>query len=369
MAITLLSNVGVPNRHIMSTDFWPSKRAVSCSLQRLKNWCSTKLAERLAEPGPFFKTHGYAIDDCSRSDSHNGGQQGQDESDSLSDEPSSCLEDGGTDYTDSEQSGDTEEFLHSEEIELPQPLPPRTSAQKLCGFLGHSAERGCSHCYKIFSGGFGEQRNYSGFDDRNQWPKRSSEQHRRDANRVKNCKSQYASDKLASELGCRYTNLLELPYYASIEMCIIDPRHNLFLGTAKRVLTKWIKDALITKEGLQITEARTEEVSSLSDIENVENYGSIYGFWLFSFERYNGILESYHTNKKTVEIQIMRKLVTSGTLANMQYSLPTQYSYLFLPNCKAQLESKERLEETSLFPQLMLASSGPLLGKESVWAD
>ena len=100
--------------------------------------------------------------------------------------------------------------------------------------------------------------------------------------------------------------------------------------------------------------------------ECVENYGSIYGFWLFSFESYNGILGSYHTNNKTVEIQIMGKFMTSGTLANMQYSLPTQCSDLFLPNCKAQLESKERYEETSLFPQLMLASSGPLLGMEFV---
>lgn len=52
--------------------------------------------------------------------------KGQDESDSLSDEPSSCLEDGGTDHLDSEQIDDTKEFLHSEEVELPQPLPPRT---------------------------------------------------------------------------------------------------------------------------------------------------------------------------------------------------------------------------------------------------
>lgn len=199
--------------------------------------------------------------------------------------------------------------------------------------------------------------------------------------------------------------------------------HNLFLGTAKRVFTKWIEDDIITKQGLQTIQARIDEISSLSDIsrlpgniksnyggytaaqwknfvvlfsmyavkdvlpeqhlrywqsfvlacrllcrpcinktdlmvadckllhflkeyqkingelsitpnmhlhlhlrECVENYGSIYGFWLFSFERYNGILGSYHTNNKTVEIQIMRKFMTSGTLANMQYSLPAQYS-------------------------------------------
>lgn len=52
--------------------------------------------------------------------------KGQEESDSLSDEQSGCHEDGGTDYVDSDQS-DIEEFLRYEEVELPQPLPPRTS--------------------------------------------------------------------------------------------------------------------------------------------------------------------------------------------------------------------------------------------------
>ncbi|KAL9983769.1 hypothetical protein ACROYT_G005993 [Oculina patagonica] len=129
----------------------------------------------------------------------------QEESDSLSDEDSSHHEDGGTDYVDSDLS-DVEELLHSEDVKLLQPLPPRTpvdelnalwkgvkvntyrspstaveihaavlcfasyipAARKLYGFLGHSAKRGCSHCYKIFPGSFGEQKNYSGFDDRDQ---------------------------------------------------------------------------------------------------------------------------------------------------------------------------------------------------------
>ena len=56
---------------------------------------------------------------------------------------------------------------------------------------------------------------------------------------MKNCVSESAAEKLASELGYRYTVLFELLYYASVEMCIIDPMHNLFLGTAKRVFTKW----------------------------------------------------------------------------------------------------------------------------------
>lgn len=72
-----------------------------------------------------------------------------------------------------------------------------------------------------------------------------------------------AAEKLASELGYRYTVLLELPYYASVEMCIIDPMHNLFLGTAKRVFTKWVEDDIITRTGLETIQTRINEISVL----------------------------------------------------------------------------------------------------------
>ena len=100
-----------------------------------------------------------------------------------------------------------------------------SAARKLCGFLGHSANRGCSHCYKLFPIGFGGRKDYSGFD-RDQWPRRTSNQHRQDAYRVKNCNSETETEKLASKLGTRYTAWLELPYYEAIQMCAIYPMHN-----------------------------------------------------------------------------------------------------------------------------------------------
>ena len=38
--------------------------------------------------------------------------------------------------------------------------------------------------------------------------------------------------KEESRLGCQYSVLLELPNFRPIEMLLIDPMHNLFLGTA-----------------------------------------------------------------------------------------------------------------------------------------
>ena len=39
------------------------------------------------------------------------------------------------------------------------------------------------------------------------------------------------------------------------------------------------------------------------------DFGPIYSFWLFSFERENGILGSYKTNKKNLEAQLMRRFL------------------------------------------------------------
>jgi len=47
-----------------------------------------------------------------------------------------------------------------------------------------------------------------------------------------------------------------------------------------------------------------------------KDYGPWYGFWLFSFERYNGLLGQYHTNQLSVEIQIMRQFVNDMNVRN-----------------------------------------------------
>ena len=43
-------------------------------------------------------------------------------------------------------------------------------------------------------------------------------------------------NKAESESGCCYSVLLKLPYFDAPHMLIIDPMHNLFLGSAKHFL-------------------------------------------------------------------------------------------------------------------------------------
>lgn len=53
-------------------------------------------------------------------------------------------------------------------------------------------------------------------------------------------------------------------------------------------------------------------------IDCILDFGPIYGFWLFSFERMNGIMGSYHTNQRAVETQIFHKFLRNQSLALAQ---------------------------------------------------
>lgn len=62
--------------------------------------------------------------------------------------------------------------------------------------------------------------------------------------------------------------------------------------------------------------------------ECVLDYGPIYNFWCFSFERFNGILWSFKTNNRSIEIQLMRKLLSDHF--SLSASLPSEFEENFL---------------------------------------
>ena len=115
-----------------------------------------------------------------------------------------------------------------------------SAARKSCGFFSYSANLGCSRCFQQFSRGFGTRNNYANFN-RESWIMRTNACHRSDVLKLLECTSKTAQLKEESRLGCRYSVLLDLPYFCPIEMLPIDPMHNLFLGTAKH----FARDVLI----------------------------------------------------------------------------------------------------------------------------
>ena len=67
------------------------------------------------------------------------------------------------------------------------------------------------------------------------------------------------------------------------------------------------------------------------------DFGPIYSFWLFRFERENGILVSYKTNKKNLEAQLTRRFLKESWAREKMDELNPNLSQ-FLKICQEPLE-------------------------------
>lgn len=295
------------------------------------------------------------------------------------------------------------------------------AGRKVCGFLSFVANLGCSRCYSDFGTGVFGRHNYSGFD-RDQWVHRSNRKHREDVKATLQCSSKTAREKKESQVGCRYSCLLQLPYFDPVRMLTIDPMHNLYLGTAKYIFNNiWLKRNIIDSTSIDIINKRiqsmtvppevrfnnlpatmqysssltaeqwmlwvnyfslfclydviptehlecwrhfvlasrilckknmTKEEIKLADAlllhfcrrfeaiygpdavtpnihlhahltECVNDYGPISTFWLFSFERFNGILGDEPTNNRSIEVQLLDRFLKDNSHIQLLSSMPS----------------------------------------------
>ena len=64
-------------------------------------------------------------------------------------------------------------------------------------------------------------------------------------------------------------------------------------------------------------------------LDCVLDYGPVYAFWLFRFEKYNGILGDYGTNQRAVGIQLMQKFTSNQFMKDLP--LLTAFEEIFKP--------------------------------------
>ena len=291
------------------------------------------------------------------------------------------------------------------------------ASRKLCGFLSFSAKMGCNKCKKEFPRpAFGAKQDFSGFS-RSSWTLRTNAEHREQAWTIKNtASSKKGRDDKESNYGVRFSSLIHLPYFDFISFVVIDPMHNLMLGTTKKMLKIWKEENLLSEKEFSRLQSRINKLKvpssigripskiasnfkgftadqfknwavvfstfALKDIlpdrhlqcwklfvkacrilcstviptsqvkladellvkfcQTVENlygpsvitpnmhlhchlcecvldYGPVYGFWCFSFERYNGILGSLHVNNRQIEVQLMRKFLERHQLGSISW--------------------------------------------------
>ena len=62
----------------------------------------------------------------------------------------------------------------------------------------------------------------------------------------------------------------------------------------------------------------------------IEDYGPIHSFWVFAFERYNGILESLPNNNRCIEPQMMQRFIHD--ILTLSVNLPEEFHDILNPH-------------------------------------
>lgn len=141
------------------------------------------------------------------------------------------------------------------------------ATRKAAGFVGHNALKACSRCLKSFPR-VGDHTDCSGFE-RSSWPVRNHAIHCEKALNALEARTKVARKVIETEFGARYSLLYELPYYDAIRFPVIDIMHNLFLGTAKNLMTIWKDNGLLKKEDFDMIQQKIETLQVPSDVGRI----------------------------------------------------------------------------------------------------
>ena len=78
----------------------------------------------------------------------------------------------------------------------------------------------------------------------------------------------------------------------------------------------------------------------------IMDYGPVYAFWLFAYERYNGILEHQPNNNRSIEIQLMNRFIRDNNAYSIQP--PSMYRDELDDLCTLPLSLSGSLTETCI---------------------
>ena len=141
------------------------------------------------------------------------------------------------------------------------------ATRKLLGFVGHAATLGCSKCLKEFPSLKGK-RDYSDVVCTD-WKKRTNSDHRESAEAHRNASSEGECNLISLTKGVRYSVLLELAYLDPVRFHVIDPMHNLLLGTAKHAMQVWTDDDIIKKSHLKKLHDSIQKIISPAEVGRI----------------------------------------------------------------------------------------------------
>ena len=90
----------------------------------------------------------------------------------------------------------------------------------------------------------------------------------------------------------------------------------------------------------------------------IEDFGPVYSFWCFAYERMNGVLGAYHTNTHHISIQYMRRFLDSKSYAPVYW--PSEFVDEYLPVLRHCSYHKGSLMQNNLEIEIRYGTFSPL---------
>ena len=94
----------------------------------------------------------------------------------------------------------------------------------------------------------------------NAWIPREHAIHLQHAMEVKSAKTSSRQHELQKQYGVRYSELLRLPYVDIIQFHVVDPKHNMLLGTSKHMMKVWKEQGILNDPEFQRLQHTVNEI-------------------------------------------------------------------------------------------------------------
>ena len=101
--------------------------------------------------------------------------------------------------------------------------------------------------------------------------------------------------------------------------------------------------------------------------ECIQDYGPVYSFWLFAFERLNGIMGSYHINNRNISLQLMQHFLNSNRFSPCNW--PSEHAEQFTSVLEKFRYHKGSLQQTNLEAALASSSATDIKPLPPVYED
>ena len=107
---------------------------------------------------------------------------------------------------------------------------------------------------------FGSNLNYSGYN-RDSWEPRIHSVHCQQVCLAKSAATKCGREAIERDIGARYSELLRLPYFNIVRFHLVDPMHNLLLGTAKNMMKIWKESGLISNADFEDIQHNVDSIN------------------------------------------------------------------------------------------------------------